>query len=61
MLKKILILLGLVLLAGTLYQFVTRPSESGFKLEEGYSYLYNGMNLEGWRVIGGIVARYCGA
>lgn len=55
MLKKILISLVLILalVAGTLYLFVLRPSEPGFELEQGYSYLYNGINLEGWRVIGG--------
>lgn len=51
--KKILILLTLVVLGVIQYKFILRPPQPGFELEPGYSYLYDGNSLQGWRVIGG--------
>ena len=51
--KKVLLLLVLVAIAGVAY-FQWKPSpEPAFSLEEGYHYLYDGKTLAGWRSVGG--------
>jgi putative membrane-bound dehydrogenase-like protein len=51
--KKIILLLVLLALAGGAY-FVMRTSPAPeFTLEEGYHYLYDGETLDGWRTVGG--------
>lgn len=51
--KKLLLLLVLVAIAGGTY-YVWKPSpEPAFTLEEGYHYLYDGKTLAGWHSVGG--------
>ena len=51
--KKILSLLLVALIGAGLYLWLSTPTADTFELEEGYSLLYDGKSLEGWRVIGG--------
>jgi glucose/arabinose dehydrogenase/mono/diheme cytochrome c family protein len=51
--KKLVLLLLLVAIGAGLYMTFKKPSSAPFELEEGYTWLYNGQNLDGWRVIGG--------
>ena len=52
MLKKSILVLIFLIAAAAAYQFLLK-SPDGFEPEEGYTALYNGENLEGWRVVGG--------
>ena len=51
--KKIILLIVLLVLAGLAYYALKSPPEPAFTLEEGYHYLYDGDTLAGWRVVGG--------
>jgi mono/diheme cytochrome c family protein len=51
--KKLILLVVLVALAGAAYFALRSPSTPQFTLEDGYHYLYDGKSLDGWRTIGG--------
>jgi glucose/arabinose dehydrogenase/mono/diheme cytochrome c family protein len=52
--KKILLLLVLVALGGAGYYFLKHVSRaSGFVPDAGYTALYDGKSLQGWRAVGG--------
>jgi mono/diheme cytochrome c family protein/glucose/arabinose dehydrogenase len=51
--KKFVLCLLLLALAGAAYVVVNWSSAPQFTLEEGYHYLYDGKSLAGWRTIGG--------
>ncbi len=53
MFKKLLLLVVFVVLGGLIWFFFLQPAQETFELEEGYSYLYDGNSLDGWRVVGG--------
>ncbi|NCF20572.1 MAG: DUF1080 domain-containing protein, partial [Haliea sp.] len=53
MLKKLIFLMVFAVLGMGAWWVFFKPSGEVFELEEGYSYLYDGESLEGWRVIGG--------
>jgi glucose/arabinose dehydrogenase/mono/diheme cytochrome c family protein len=50
--KKSILVLIFLIAAVAAYQFLLKAPD-GFEAEEGYTALYNGENLEGWRVVGG--------
>ena len=47
--KKLILLVVLVALAGAAYFALRSPSAPQFTLEDGYHYLYDGKSLDGWR------------
>lgn len=51
--KKILLLIVLLALAGVAYYTMKSSPEPAFTLDEGYHYLYDGETLAGWRAVGG--------
>lgn len=51
--KKIVLLVLLLAIAGAAYLAMRSPPEPEFVLEEGYHYLYDGKSLAGWRTVGG--------
>ncbi len=51
--KKIILLIVLLVLAGVAYYALKSPPVPAFTLEEGYHYLYDGDTLAGWRAVGG--------
>jgi len=51
--KKMLVLLIIAVIAMGAYVLLGRSASDAFELEEGYSLLYDGDSLAGWRVIGG--------
>ena len=53
MFKKLLLLVVFVALVGLVWFFFLQSAQDKFELEEGYSYLYDGKSLDGWRVVGG--------
>lgn len=51
--KKIILLVLLLAIAGAAYLAMRSPPVPEFVLEEGYHYLYDGKSLAGWRTVGG--------
>lgn len=53
MIRKVLPILIVLAVAAGAYRYFVPGGETGFALEEGYEWLYDGKSLDGWRVIGG--------
>lgn len=51
--KKLVLLLVVLAIAGIAYYTMKPPAEPAFSLEEGYHYLYDGKTLAGWHPVGG--------
>jgi mono/diheme cytochrome c family protein len=51
--KLVSLLVLLAVVAAAVVYFLSKPATDSFVLEEGYTSLYNGETLDGWRVIGG--------
>ena len=51
--KKMLYLLLVAVIAAVFYLWLSKPADDTFAPEEGYSLLFDGQSLAGWRVIGG--------
>lgn len=51
--KTLFVLVAVLLIGAGAYRYLQPGGGSSFELEEGYTWLYDGDSLEGWRVIGG--------
>lgn len=51
--KKFALLIVLLLVVAGVYKYLSGDASPGFEVEEGYSLLFDGGSLDGWRVIGG--------
>lgn len=51
--KKTALIIVLLALGAGAYFYLQQPSEPEFVLEDGYTLLYNGKSLDGWRAVGG--------